>query len=364
MLYFLILLILLNRYNRNTRIIGSYAVRADYNKILRRVFDRVIKVLSKVLSKKKEKQNTAAGLRGLKNKINLQFLLMVLPGALLIFVLSYLPMFGIVIAFKNMDYAKGILGSPWVGLKNFEFLFKNPDVWIILRNTIGYNLVFIVLGVVIPVILSIMLSQMTNKRTSKLYQTLVMMPHFISWVVVSYIVFAFLDYRLGFVNNTIIKAVGGEPVEWYSKPSLWPGFIIFLNTWKSFGYGSIVYLAAIAGIDVGLYEAAAIDGANRRQQMWYITLPELLNIIIIMTILNMGKILNADFGLFYNVPMEKGQLMPVTNVINTFVYRALKINNDIGMSSAAGLLQSVVGLVLICAANFIVKRVDAEKSLF
>ena len=297
-------------------------------------------------------------------RVNLQFLLMVLPGTLLIFFLNYLPMFGIVIAFKEIDFAKGILMSPWVGFKNFEFLLRNPDLITILRNTIGYNLIFIALGAILPATLSIMLSMMINKRASKVYQTIVMMPHFISWVVVSYIVYAFLNYRLGLVNKGILEPLGIEAVDWYAQKGFWVILIIFLNSWKTFGYNSVVYLASIAGIDSSLYEAAAIDGANRRQQMWHITLPELKTIIIIMTTLNIGKIMSSDFGLFYNVPMESGALLPVTNVISTFVYRALKINNDIGMSSAAGLFQSVVGLIMICTTNMIVKRIDPEKSLF
>lgn len=295
---------------------------------------------------------------------NWQFLLMVVPGTLLAVVFSYLPMFGIVVAFKKIDYAKGIFGSPWVGMKNFNFLFGYPDLKIILRNTLGYNIMFIILGAVIPVTLAMLLSQLRNKRMSKVYQTVMMLPNFMSWVVVSYIVFAFLSFRLGIVNTMLLKGLDKAPVDWYSETKLWPFLIIFLNVWKSFGYNTVVYLAAIAGIDGTLYEAAAIDGATRRQQMRYITLPELSNIVIIMMILGIGRIMTSDFGLFYNVPMEKGALFPVTNVISTFVYRSLKVNGDIGMSSAAGFFQSVIGFVLVVLTNGIVKRIDESKSLF
>lgn len=294
---------------------------------------------------------------------NMAFLLMALPGAFLIFVFCYMPMGGLVIAFKNIDYAKGILGSDWVGLKNFKFLFGSPDLPIILRNTIGYNVVTIALGAVIPTIFSIGFSQLRNKRGGKVYQTLIMLPYFISWIIVTYIVYSFLSYRTGLVNH-ILAAFGKEPVNWYSEIGMWPYLIVFLGLWKSVGYSTVVYLATIAGIDSSLYEAASIDGATKWQQIWYVTLPELSSVIIIMLVLAIGRILNADFSLFYNVPMESGTLLPVTNVISTYVYRALMLNADIGMSSAAGFFQSVVGFILVITANWVVKKIDEEKSMF
>ena len=297
-------------------------------------------------------------------KKNWEFLLMVLPGTLFVLVFSYLPMIGILIAFKSIDYSKGIIMSPWVGLQNFRFLFDNPDVWIILRNTIGYNLVFLTLGAVCPVAVAIMMSRMTNKRTVKVYQTMMMLPHFISWVVVSYIVYAFLSYSYGLLNTSLLPALGMEPIDWYTHKQYWPFILVFLSTWKGLGYGAVVYIAAIAGIDTSLYEAAAIDGATKWQQTRYILIPELMSVIVIMLILKIGGMFSADFGLFYNIPMERGELFPVTNVISTFVYRALKINGDIGMSSAVGFLQSVVGFVLIMLSNGIVRLIDEEKSLF
>ncbi len=294
---------------------------------------------------------------------NMAFLLMALPGAVWLFVFCYMPMGGLVIAFKNIDYAKGILGSDWAGLKNFEFLFKSPDLPLILRNTLGYNIVTIILGAIIPTIFAIGFSQLRNKRGGKVYQTLIMLPYFISWIVVTYIVYSFLSYRTGLVNH-ILQAFGKEPVDWYAKVSIWPYLIVFLALWKSVGYTTVVYIATIAGIDSSLYEAASIDGANKWQQIWYVTLPELSSVIVIMLILAIGRILSADFSLFYNVPMEKGALLPVTNVISTYVYRALMINADIGMSSAAGFFQSVVGFILVIGTNMIVRKIDEEKSLF
>jgi len=297
-------------------------------------------------------------------KSNWEFLLMVLPGTLLVLVFAYLPMFGICVAFKSIDYAKGILGSPWVGLKNFEFLFGYPDAKIIFRNTLGYNFAILILGTSISVLFSLFLSQLCNKRASKVYQTIIMMPHFMSWVIVSYITFAFLSFRLGMINKSILEPFGLASIDWYAKVDIWPYLLVFLGIWKNFGYDSVVYLAAISGIDGTLYEAASIDGATRRQQMWYITIPEIASIIVIMTILAIGRILSSDFGLFYNIPMGKGLLLPVTNVINTFTYRALKVNGDIGLSSAAGFLQSVVGFILVMTTNWIVKRFDDSKALF
>lgn len=294
---------------------------------------------------------------------NMAFLLMALPGAVWLFVFCYMPMGGLVIAFKNIDYAKGILGSDWAGLKNFEFLFKSPDLLVILRNTLGYNIVIITVGAIIPTIFSVGFSQLRNKRGGKVYQTLIMLPYFISWIVVTYIVYSFLSYRTGLVNH-VLQAFGKEPVDWYANVGIWPFLLIFLALWKSVGYTTVVYIATIAGIDTSLYEAASIDGANKWQQIWYVTLPELSSVIIIMLILAIGKILNADFSLFYNVPMESGALLPVTNVISTYVYRALMINADIGMSSAAGFFQSVVGFVLVIGTNMIVRKIDEEKSLF
>lgn len=297
-------------------------------------------------------------------KENAPFLLMVLPGTILVILFAYLPMFGIVIAFKDIDYAKGILGSDWIGLKNFEFLFKNPDVYTVFRNTIGYNIVFIILGTLLSVASALLLSQLRNGRTAKFYQSVFMLPHFLSWITVTYVVYAFLSYRYGIINMKLMPMLGMEVADWYSNKALWPWLIIFLYIWKSIGYKSVVYIAAIAGIDQSLYEAAAIDGASRWQQAKYITIPEIMNVVVIMTILSIGSILSSDFSLFYNVPMENGNIFDVTNVISTFTYRALKVNGDMGMSAAVGLFQSVIGFILVVGTNAIVRRIDDSKALF
>ena len=291
------------------------------------------------------------------------YCMMALPGALHGLIFCYIPLIGILIAFKDIDYSLGILRSPWCGLKNFEFLFRNPDTFIIFRNTICYGAIGIILGTICPVSVAIGFTKLLGKRLSKVYQTIAMLPYFISWIVVSYIVLSFLDYNYGVVNH-LLASFGMQPVDWYNTIKPWPYILVFLPLWKGLGYSSVIYIASIAGIDASLYEAAAIDGATSCQQTLYITLPQLMNIIVIMMIMSIGSLITANFDLFYTVPKESGALFPVTNVINTFVYRALKINNDVGMSSAAGLLQSVVGFILVVTSNFIVKKIDEDKAMF
>jgi len=290
---------------------------------------------------------------------NWQFLLMAMPGFLQVLLFSYLPMAGLVLAFKSVDYSKSIFEMDWVGFKNFEFLFKNPDVFVVLRNTILYNLVFIIAGATVPVVIAIGLSLLRNKRMSKVYHGVGFLPYFISWVVISYLAVALFDYRLGILNN-----MGMEPVNWYQTPKYWPFILVFFQIWKSCGYNAVIYYAAIKGIDSELYEAAAIDGAGVGRQIWVITMPSLKPTIIMMAILAVGKILNADFGLFYNVPMGSGALLPVTNVLDVFTYNALKLNGDIAMSSASGFFQSIVGFCLVLITNYIVRRVDESQALF
>lgn len=303
---------------------------------------------------------------GRELKRNSPLFIMLLPGFLFTLLFAYLPMFGIIIAFKKINFIDGIFGSPWVGLQNFEFLFKSSDAWVITRNTVGYNILFIGLGLIINVALAIGLSEIVNKACSKAYQTMILMPHFLSFVIVSYLVFAFLSAEHGFLNTTILPALGKEPVSWYTETRPWPFILSFVNFWKTAGYGSIVYLAAIAGIDTGLYEAAKIDGANRLKQIWYITIPSLVPLMVILTIMNVGKIFNSDFGLFYQVPLNSGTLYPVTNVINTYVYNMLNSagSSSLGMASAAAFYQSVVGFILVVVTNLIVRKIDPDKALF
>ncbi|MEE1223729.1 MAG: ABC transporter permease subunit [Clostridia bacterium] len=294
---------------------------------------------------------------------------MFIPGFILTFLFAYLPMFGIVIAFKKINLRDGIFGSPWVGLSNFRALFRNDSVWEAIRNTLSYNIVFILTGLLFAVALAITLNLIRNKIASKIYQTVYIMPHFLSMVIIAYLVFAFLNMESGFINNSIIPMIMGEnaqKVNWYAKAEAWPIILFIVKTWQSVGYSSIVYLAAIAGIDTELYEAAEIDGAGTWKQIIYITIPSLKTMMIIMTILNIGKIFSADFGLFYTVTMNSGALYPTTLVTNTYVYNLMTGAGaaSMGMSAAASMLQSVVGFIMVVTTNMIVRKIDEESSLF
>ena len=289
--------------------------------------------------------------------------LMALPAVLSQFIFNYIPMAGIVMAFQRLDLKKGVFSSPWVGLKNFEFLFATSDAWTITRNTICYNVVFIFLGLVCSVCLALLLSELTFKRYSKVMQTMFIMPYFLSMVVVSMVVFAFLSPTNGFVN-TMIKAFGGNPINWYNVKEPWPFLLVLINLWKGTGYSAIVYMAVISGISNEYYEAAVLDGASKLQQARYITLPHLRTIISINMIMAIGNIFRADFGLFYSVPRNSGALYPVTDVLDTYIYRGLTTLNNPGMSAAAGLYQSLVGFILVLVANKIVSMIDADNAMF
>lgn len=294
----------------------------------------------------------------------LPLLLLAAPGLLYFLINNYLPMTGIFIAFKDVNYAKGIFGSDWVGFDNFKFLFQTSDAWIMTRNTLLYNLAFIVLGTMLSILIAILMSELLKSVWSKLFQSGLVLPNLISMVVLSYIVFAFLNADSGFINNSILKPLGIPEINWYSEAKYWPYLLVFIQLWKTAGYGSIVYIAFISGIDKSIYEAAKIDGAGKLKQIRMITLPLLKPTIIILTLMSIGRIFNSDFGLFYQVPMNAGALYSTTQTIDTYVYRALMQVNDIGMSAAAGLYQSVVGFILVMAANAIVKKVNPENALF
>lgn len=294
--------------------------------------------------------------------------LLCLPTFIWFIVFSFIPMFGIIIAFKNFKVQAGknfiynLFTSSWAGLKNFEFLFKSSSAFIMTRNTILYNIVFIILGLIVPVTLAILIQQIYSKKTTKVIQTAMFLPHFMSWVIVSYFVWAFLSYDKGFINS-VISSLGGEKVQWYMQAKYWPFIIVFMNLWKTIGYNMVVYLATITGVDTSYYEAAMIDGATKWQQIKFITLPMLKNIVIIMFIMNIGKIFYTDFGLFYQVPRNSNSLYDVTVTLDTFVYRALAGSTNVGMSSAAAFLQSVLGCITILTANAVVKKVDEESAL-
>ncbi|OCA86754.1 sugar ABC transporter permease [Bacillus sp. FJAT-27986] len=300
-----------------------------------------------------------------KNRV---WLLMVLPGTIWLLVFSYLPMFGQVLAFKKFrihpdGFFASVINSEWVGWDNFKYLFSTNDAWIITRNTLLYNIIFIVVGLIAAVGIAILLNELVNKKQSKIYQTSILFPHFISWVIGSYFVFTFLSTDHGLMNH-VLSWFNIDPISWYSESKYWPFILVFMSLWKGIGYGSIVYLASIVGIDRTYYEAAMIDGASKWKQIKHVTLPMLKPLMIILTIMNIGKIFNSDFGLFYQVPRDSGALYSVTNVIDTFVYRGLMNLGDIGMSTAAGLYQSVVGFTLVMITNYIVRKIDEESALF
>ncbi|MCI5486104.1 MAG: ABC transporter permease subunit [Clostridiales bacterium] len=318
----------------------------------------------------KEAPNRLASGRFAKYKKTLVLLTMVAPAAIWLLLLRYLPMGGIVLAFKdykinprNPSFISNLLSSKWVGLKNFEYLFKTDSAWIMFRNTLGYNIVFIILGVIIPVAFAIMMNELTRKFVRKTYQTMMFFPYFLSWVVVSYFLNAFLDAQYGMIP-AMQAAAGKEVTSWYTTPGPWPYLLVFANLWKNVGYSTVLYLAAITGIDANQYEAAAIDGASKWQQVLYVTIPHLRTMICILFIMNVGRIFASDFGLFYNVPMQNGALFSVTQTIDTYVYRAYIATGNPGQSSAAGLLQNVLGFICILSANAIVKKVDADSAMF
>ena len=296
-------------------------------------------------------------------KANKELLLLSLPGGIWFLIFPYLPMFGILIAFQEYrpekNFLLSVLHSKFVGFKNFEFLFKSGDMWIIFRNTIGYNLLFIILGIVLPITVAMLLNELRNHGAVKVYQSMMFLPYFLSWVVVSYCLYAFLDPSKGLVNNIL-----GKNISWYTEKDYWPFIIIFMSQWKGVGYNTVVYLASICGIDQTFYEAAMLDGATKWQQVKYITVPLLRPVITILFIMSVGGIIRSDFGLFYQLPRDSGPLYPVTNVLDTYIYRALMQSSEIGMSSAAAFFQSVVGFALIMIANKVAAKIDNENTLF
>lgn len=303
-----------------------------------------------------------------KRKKFLQFLplyIMMIPGLAYLVINNYIPMAGLVIAFKKIDYSVGIFGSPWNGLKNFTFLFNSSDALIAVRNTVLYNLVFIVLGNVGAILVAIALDAARSKFLRNFSQVVILIPYLMSTVIVSYIVFAFLSPKNGFMNNTILPLFGiTEPIKWYNESKYWPVIITIVYLWMSIGYSSILYYSNIISIDKALYAAAVVDGATVWDQIRHVTLPALKPTIITLVLLAVGRICYSDFGLFYQIPQHSGLLYSTTQTIDTFVYRALLELNDVGRSSAAGFLQSIVGFILVFAANATVKKIERESALF
>lgn len=289
--------------------------------------------------------------------------LMVLPGFLYLLINNYIPMGGVVIAFKDLNYQKGIFGSDWVGFDNFVYLFKTPEAFRMMRNTVGYNLAFMVVNTVGALTISIIMSEIRSKKRLKIYQACVLVPTLISIIIVSYMTYAFLNTRTGFING-ILRALGKKEIAFYTEPAYWPFILIFVNFWKGVGYTSVMYLATILGMDQEMMEAASIDGANRWQRIKCITLPLLKPTVIILTLMSISKIFNSDFGLFYQIPQNSGMLYDVTTTIDTYVYRGMVNLGDVGMTSAAGFYQSTVGFVLILIVNGITRKFSSENALF
>ena len=290
--------------------------------------------------------------------------LMMLPALLYLLINNYIPMAGMVIAFKKLNFAKGIWASPWAGLKNFKFLFASKDAWIITRNTLLYNVAFILVNMVVGIAIAILITEVRNTKLKKVYQSAILLPFLMSMVILSYIVYALLSAENGLVNNSILPLFHIDPIQWYQKPKYWPAILIIANCWKGVGYGCLIYIASLIGIDSSFYEAARLDGASKWQEITKITLPSLVPTIITLLLLSIGRIFYSDFGLFYQVPMNSGVLFPTTNVIETYVYRALIEQGNISMSSAAGVYQSLVGFCVVMLSNWIVRRVDKDQALF
>lgn len=290
--------------------------------------------------------------------------LMMLPALLYLLINNYIPMAGMVIAFKKLNFAKGIWASPWAGLKNFKFLFASKDAWIITRNTLLYNIAFILVNMVVGIAIAILITEIRNTKLKKIYQSAILLPFLMSMVILSYIVYALLSAENGLVNNSILPLFHIDPIQWYQKPKYWPTILIIANCWKGVGYGCLIYIASLIGIDPSFYEAARLDGASKWQEITKITLPSLVPTIITLLLLSIGRIFYSDFGLFYQVPMNSGVLFPTTNVIDTYVYRALIEQGNISMSSAAGVYQSLVGFCVVMLSNWIVRKVDKDQALF
>ena len=311
------------------------------------------------LSRKMGKQKRSK----LESRKSLQLILLGIPGLLWFFIFCYIPMGGSVIAFKNYKPKMGIFGSEWAGLDNFKFLFTSNNAGRILFNTIFYNFLSIFIVAAVAVLIALLMDLVAKRIYLKTYQTLLFLPRFISWVVVGYMSLILFHYEHGIFNH-IVTALGGEPISWYLEPKYWRPILLIFNVWKTMGYTSLIYFGTIIGIDTQIFESAEIDGAGTLGKIWHITLPLLRPTIIIMSLMSVGSIMRADFGLFYYVPNNSGALYNVTDVLDTYIFRALRGAGDISSSAAAGFFQSVVGLVMVVACNTIVKKIDSESSLF
>ena len=283
-------------------------------------------------------------------------------GLIYLFINNYMPMAGLVVAFKNYNVVDGILWQPMGRLSNFTYLFN--DAWTITRNTLLYNIVFIIINLILGIAFAIFICDIRSKACKTIYQSAILLPFLMSIVIVSYITFAFFSGDNGMLNKTILPFFGKEAINWYSESKYWPVILVIVNTWKGVGYGCLIYISSISGIDPSFYEAAELDGASKWKQIRYITLPSIMPSVITLTLLNIGRIFYSDFGLFYQVTQNSGQLYDTTNVIDTYVYRALLQSGNIGMASAAGFYQSIVGFACVLLANVVVRKLSPENAMF
>lgn len=317
----------------------------------------------KIETKQKSKPIKIGRLMTARAKYNFQLYSLCILPILWIILFCYVPMFGVVIAFKNYKFNKGILGSDWVGFKNFEFFLKSNDLFVVTRNTLFLNTLFIATSVVGAVLLAVLLYNVRSRRKTKVLQTVYITPNFVSWVTVAYVVYAILNPQFGILNS-ILKFFGLAPIDWYSESKYWPWILTIVNLWKNVGMDAIIYYAALMGIDDALIEAAKIDGANNRQITLHVMVPCIFSIVSMLVILKIGGIFRADFGLFYQVTMNSALLYDVTDVVDTYLYRTMKESNNMSLSAAIGFLQSVVGCVLILITNAVSKKMDSDTGLF
>lgn len=299
-------------------------------------------------------------------KMRRELYVMLIPGIVYLILFNYLPMLGMILSFKKINFRDGIFGSAWCGLDNFRYALSAPSLMTALKNTVLYNIVLLFIGMALSILLAILLDLLLGKMSKKIYQTVMIMPHFLSWVIVSYLVFGFLGMETGVVNNVILPVFGMDKINWYMESKYWPAILIIVYFWKEWGYSSILYTSALAGVDVQLYEAADIDGASVIQKLWNITIPAIKPIISMMLILKVGSILSTDMGLFYQVPLNTPQLYNTTNVISTYTYNLMTGSgaNTLGMASATSMLNSLVGFVLIVLSNRMVKKLDSDGGIF
>ena len=315
------------------------------------------------LFKKKKNLDVAAKSRKIAERnYNLTLLALCVPGLICLFLFSYLPMGGIIIAFKEYAPIKGLFASEWVGFKNFEFFFTSQEVVRTIRNTVIYSVVFLVTDLFFGVLIAVLLFNLHSRPALKAYHTIILLPRFMSIIIVAFMAYAFLSPSNGVINS-IIVALGGDRINWYGEAKYWPVILTIVHVWMSIGGGCLYYYAALTGIDPTLYEAAELDGASVLQKTWYVSIPELVPIMVMMTILGIGGLFSGDMGLFYQVPKNTGVLYETTDIINTYTYRAL-LDGSLEQSAAVGLFQSVVGLILVVGTNAIVRKVSPENAMF